>query len=209
MPQFFHSGNHASTHSYFSIIKTQGSIDDLIQTLYVNPTPQTIQHFKAINRHLGATVRPGRIAIVSPPNSLTCTQIEAEMQAFALHVDQKLQATDEQEAEISARYHVLLGNIAGYSTASYGMALNYFKQHKQQIEQLLTQIETLYVKTYNNQGGLKQADFLAQRRALFRQLDNTLDNMLGRGLIGPDIQPGNIKHSLGISTKSILHQWKQ
>jgi len=208
MPHFSSSTDN-SDQVYSHVITTHGSTDKLIGSLYVNPSPTTVQHFKAVNNHLGATVRPGRIAIVSPPDSLTCTLVEAEMQAYALRVDQQLHAVDAREAEIAARHHDLLSNIANHSGTGYGVAINYFKQHRKQIGSHLQRIEALYVNSYNTQGGLKQPDFLAQRRALFRQLDNTLDRMLGRGLIGPDIEPGSIKRSLGISTKSILHQWKR
>lgn len=208
MPQYI-SSTDTAYHAFFHIITIEGSTDQLIGSLYVNPSPGTVQHFKALNWHLGHSVSPGRIAIVSPPDSLTCTLIEADMQAFAMRVDQRLQAMEAREAEIAARNHGLLSNIAGHSGAGYGIAMNYFNQHRKQIESHLKRIETLYVKSYNTQGGLKHPEFLAQRRALFRELDNTLDRMVGRGLLGPDIAPGNIKRSLGISTKSILHDWRQ
>ncbi len=124
------SSTDSSDQVYTHLITINGSTDQLIGSLYINPSPATVQHFKSINHHLGPNVRPGRLAIVSPPDSFVCTLAEAELQAIALLVDQRLQAMDEEEAEIAARHHDLLSNIANRSGIGYGIAMNYFKRKR-------------------------------------------------------------------------------
>ncbi len=42
------------------------------------------------------------------------------------------------------------------------------------------------------------------RKLLFQQLDDVLKSMVGRARLGMDIGRGNLKRSLGLSTKSLL-----
>ncbi len=46
------------------------------------------------------------------------------------------------------------------------------------------------------------------RKLLFQQLDDVLKSMAGRARLGLDISRGNLKRSLGLSTKSLVHHLK-
>ncbi|NOX43615.1 MAG: hypothetical protein GXP19_07775 [Gammaproteobacteria bacterium] len=46
------------------------------------------------------------------------------------------------------------------------------------------------------------------RKNLFQKLDTVLKSMVGRARLGMDIDRGNLKRSLGLSTKSIVHHLK-
>ncbi|NOZ55141.1 MAG: hypothetical protein GXP08_18720 [Gammaproteobacteria bacterium] len=107
-----------------------------------------------------------------------------------------------------AEYYSLLANVANYSGIGYGVAMNYFKQHKTQLEHILNQIRKLHIDTYNKSGAFNTNDFFTHRKRLFQQLDGVMKTMVGRAHMGLDIERGNIKRSLGLSTKSLLYQFK-
>jgi len=191
---------------YHFVIKHQ-SVDALFSTLYDRPNELTKQHFIAVNNHLVKQVRPGQLVIITPPNAQQCTPFEADLQEAARHIDRQLAAQSAEEAIIMSKYYGLLANIANYSGAGYGVAVNYFRQHKTQVEHLLKAIEKLHVDTYRLQK-FSTDSFYRMRRNLFQQLDTALKSMVGRARLGMDIDRGNLKHSLGLSTKSIVHHLK-
>ena len=191
---------------YHFVIKPQ-SVDELFNTLYERPSELSKQHFIAINSHLDQQVRPGQMVIITPPDAQQCTPFEANLMDAARRIDQQLAAQSEEEAKVMAEYYGLLANVATYSGAGYGVAVNYFKQHKNQVEHILNSIEKLYVDTYNRRK-LSTEAFYRMRRNLFQQLDNVLKSMVGRARLGMDIERGKLKRSLGLSTKSLVHHLK-
>lgn len=193
---------------FFHFAIKRQSVDSLFNALYDKPTAATKEHFLVVNSHLGEQVRPGQMVIVTPPNAQQCTIYEADLSEAARRVDQKLEAQSEEEARVMAQYYDLLANAASYSGAGYGIAANFFKQHKNQVEHILKQIERLYVSNYNKYGRFNNEAFFRQRRRLFQQLDNVLKTMVGRARMGLNLERGNLKRSLGLSTKSLVHQLK-
>ena len=191
---------------YHFVIKHQ-SVDELFNTLYEHPGELTKQHFMHVNSHLEQRVRPGQMVIITPPDARQCTPFESDLMEAARLVDQQLAAQSAEDAKVMAEYYGLLANVANYSGAGYGVAVNYFKQHKSRVEKILNSIEKLYIETYNHRK-FSSEEFFRMRRNLFQQLDMVLKSMVGRARMGMDIDRGNIKRSLGLSTKSIVHQLK-
>ena len=58
-------------------------------------------------------------------------------------------------------------------------------------------------------GKFNTREFFRHRKRLFSRLDNVLKTMVGRGAMGLSIDRKNIKRSLGLNTKSLLHQLKK
>lgn len=127
---------------------------------------------------------------------------------MAVLVDEKLAKLSAEEARILAEHYQLLNHITSYGSAGHGATLVYFNHHIKNIEVILKQISDLYTRTYNSNGKLNGPKFYANRRALFLRLDNTLKTFIGHAKMGFDFDQGRIKNSLGLNTKSILHQWK-
>ena len=193
--------------AFHFVVKKQ-SLDTLINSLYNNPSELTKQHFLAVNSHLQQQVHPGQMVIITPPNSQQCMAYEAALSQAAQHIDKMLQAQSEEEARIMSEYYDLLAYAADKSGIGYGVAVNYLKHHHKQIESILKQIEKLYVDQYNKQGKFNSNVFLQQRRRLFQQMDSVLKTMIGRARFGIDFERGNLKRSLNLSTKSLIHQLK-
>jgi len=193
---------------HFHLVEKSSSIDALINRLYSSPSDLLKQHFKTFNQHLkNNQVRAGQIAFITPPDSQQCTQYDAEMSELAAYMDTQAAQMNEQEAEIISKRYELLGNIAQYGGVGYGAGLTYFAQYKKGIETVLSEIEQLYLNTYKQQKILNTAAFFSKRKILFMRLDNLLKSMAGNRLVG--IAPGNIKQSLGLSSKSVVHQLNQ
>ena len=192
---------------YHFVTKPQ-AVDELFNSLYERPSELTKQHFMAINAHLDQQVRPGQMVIITPPNAQQCTAFEADLTEVARRIDRQLETLSEEQANVVAENYGLLTNVATYSGAGYGIAVNYFKNHKSQVEYILNEIEKLHVKTYNRYGKFNTNTFFGHRKRLFQQLDTVLKTMVGRSRMGLNIDRSNIKQSLGLSTKSLVHQLK-
>ena len=194
---------------FYHFAQKNRSIDDLIRHLYISPSSTTIEHFKSINSHLkNGQVVVGQMVVVTPPGSLQCTSFESDLASAAMLVDQKLAELSAQEKQVMAEHYQMLNNIASYGGAGYGATLTYFSHHVKNVEATLRLISDLYVKTYNKNGGLNSSSFFQKRKLLFMRLDNTLETFVGHSKMGYTTDFTKTKHNLGLSTKSIVHQWK-
>lgn len=188
------------------VIKHQ-STDQLFNSLYDHPSEKIKRHFMEVNSHLGKQVRPGQMIILTPPDTQQCTPLEGELMEAARRVDRQLEALSEEEAKVISEHYALLANVANYSSAGYGIAMNYFKVHKDHVEHILKSIEKLYIETYNHRK-FSTEEFFRMRKNLFNQLDMTLKTMVGRGSAGLNFDRRDVKRSLGLSTKGLVHRLK-
>jgi len=194
---------------FYHFAKKNQSVDELIRNIYSSPSAETVQHFKVMNRHLkNNNVMVGQMVVVTPANSQQCTRYEADLAEAALLVDQKLATLSAEERRIMAEHYQLLNNIASYGGVGYGVTLTYFSHHVKNVEGILRQISDLYVKTYNSRGDLYSKKFFQHRRILFARLDTTLQSFVGHTRLGYSMDFLKMKNNLGLSSKSILHQWK-
>lgn len=195
---------------FFHFVNKDQSVDELIRSLYSQPSKATIDHFKVINGHLkGNYARTGQMVVITPADSQQCSFWEAELAEAAVKVDEKLAMLSKEEARIMAENYQLLSNITSAGNAGLGATLVYFKSHVKNIEGILRQISDLYVKTYNGTGALNSQHFFNQRKMLFAKLDSTLNTFIGHARMGFTFDQNRIKNSLGLNTKSIVHQWKR
>lgn len=170
------------------------SRNEILTFLYTNPSSATAEHFNAVNIHFkDGWVTPGQMVIVTPPEPSACSKWEAIMMAAAARVDEEIAAMSERARRDLARNYALISNAAGYSGTMYGWTGMYFDQKKRHVERVLKRIEALYSKTYNQTGSLNHSGFFTQRRALFLQLDQTINGMLERRLFGQDVNANRIK----------------
>ena len=184
------------------------SVDQIMRVIYNYPSEATRNHFLSVNSHLNSRIEPGQMVIITPPDASSCRRWEVAMQAAARSIDAELSAMAEQERKVLARNYALLSNVATYSSPMYGWANNYFAQRAGQVKRLLEQIDSLYISTYRNHGHLGTENFFSQRKLLLFQLDQAMNGMLKRELLGISESSVSLKSQLGISSKSTIHQWK-
>lgn len=192
----------------FFIADHDSSLLDTLYTVYEHPTQATEAHFRRVNSHLvNDTILTGQMVIITPEDPMQCTVWEQEMAAAAREVDAERERLTDKERQLLAKHYALIGNAASYSGTMYGWTSTYFDQKKLHVERILKRIEELYRTTYDKTGGLQGEQFFAQRRSLLLQVDTTINGMLERKLFGQDIHANRIKSQLGLSSKSIVHQW--
>lgn len=195
---------------FYHIAKQPQTVDALIHSLYRHPAPLTVDHFKAINSHLkDGRVQAGQLIIITPQNSQQCSRFEADMMEAAALVDKQLAALSGEERRILAENYQLLSNVASVGGVGYGTTLIYFAHHVKNLEGILKQIEQLYIQTYNKTSKLNSPKFYEMRKQLFTRLDMTMRTFVGHARMGFTLDHASIKNSLGLNTKSILHQWKR
>lgn len=193
----------------FFIADQHTRVEDVMRYLYSQPSPKTVQHFKSVNAHLkSGGVQPGQMVIVTPPDPGACMRWESVMMEAAAKVDEELARMSERERQTLARHYTLLSDAADHSGNLYGFANGHFAEKKKRVELILKNIDELYVRTYNRTGSLKGSDFFTQRRALFMQLDHTINGMMEQRAFGQNLSHAQLRTKLGLSSKSAVHQWK-
>jgi hypothetical protein len=192
---------------FFHIVETDTVISDMVNLFYVSPTELNRQHFRRVNSHLkGEIARTGQIVMVSPGDASQCTEAETVFHQAALEVDASLAAMSKEEAKILASRYDLIHSAASYSGLLLGISNNYWVKHTDQIKLVLKSIENNYVSTYNRTGKLNSQAFLQLRKMKFQELNQIFNRMFDMKKWG--LQNGNMKQVLGLSTKSILHNWR-
>ncbi len=194
----------------FFLADQPATISETIAKLYEQPNKATIDHFRGVNEHLtGGEIKAGQMIIVTPPNPQSCTKAEAAMQIAAESVDKQLAEMSEQERKQMAKRYGFLTNYANYTSVLYGASGNYYGVKVKRVESVLKSIDALYKNSHSSTGKRVNPHFFEQRRRYFLQLDQMMNGLVERQMFGPSAETANIKRKLGLSTKSVVHQWKQ
>ncbi|GGB21556.1 hypothetical protein [Agarivorans gilvus] len=193
----------------FHIVEELTSLDSLILKLYKAPSEATIQHFLSVNRHItGGIAQVGQVVLISPPNSTQCTLEEEFFYKEAMKIEKIRKNMSQEERKTVARYYQTLEDIARYNGLLLGNSNNVWNAHVSQVKLILKEIDYLYANDLNSNGKLKSPAFLAKRRQLFVRLDKALSRVM-QPKLGAGLVAGNLKSSLGLSTKSIVYQWQK
>ena len=194
----------------FYIADNDISVDQTIYSLYEQPDRKTIDHFKNVNEHLSkGQVKTGQMVIITPPDPVSCQRSESIMMEAAAVVDEELQTQTARERRILANRYAFINDYGEIAGTVLGQSSNYYKTKVKRVEGVLKSIERLYMDSYNSGGLQRNNRFYEQRRAYFVQLNSALNGLVAREMFGPNAQSTKIKKSLGLSTRSIVHQWNQ
>ncbi|MBL4608567.1 MAG: hypothetical protein JKY01_12170 [Pseudomonadales bacterium] len=189
------------------IVEKQMPVDQLIMIMYNSPSETTYKHFKMVNSHIqNGIVKVGQVVLLSPEDTQECTIEEAEFLKVAKSVDNTLSELAISEKELLVSRYELLSNVASYNGLLLGVSNTTWKAHTKQVETILKDIERTYVTSFKTNGNLSNQGFFTQRKMHFARLDTALSRFaqptLGGGLVS-----GDIRSNLGLSSKSIAHQW--
>jgi hypothetical protein len=198
-----------SQNQVIHIVEKAMSTDQLIMIMYNSPDQIVYDHFKMVNSHLkNNQVQVGQVVLLSPADSKECTIEETEFLKAAKLVDQTLLKLNKQEREILAAHYDFLSKAASYSGLLLGVNNTAWKAHTDQVTLILKNIEQSYVSSYNSTGNLNNRAFFAQRKMHFQRLDSAL-RRFGQPEIGGKLVSGDIRNNLGLSSKSIVHNWSK
>ncbi|KKN28960.1 hypothetical protein LCGC14_0849060, partial [marine sediment metagenome] len=190
----------------FHVVREPTSKNALLQSLYgdVSAKPDS---FDRLNPNIGDQVMPGEMIILGDPNGMECTQEEADLMQVASQVSQKVRALDAKEAQFLTDHYDLLETMTANSAIGMGAGATMISRQIKGIESTLRDLEALHQTTYSKHGHLNSPDFFAKRKQLFKKLDFALGNIARKGM-SLDDNP-KLKSALGLSSKSIVHSWKQ
>lgn len=167
--------------------------------------------FDRNNEHLAKTVLPGEIVVVSSmPRTNEDREQLSKLKAEARLASEGIQQLTPEEATTVKRHlevfdYVSAEGIASTQSAALGVLSASIGQRLGEVEKILGNINTAYVNELGKSGSSSRLSpaFYAQRQQLFGQLDNAANRLTMSRL---NIRQYNkIKHTLGLSTKSVLH----
>ncbi len=168
--------------------------------------------FERNNAHLGATVLPGEIVIVSNmPKSTADRERLNSLREQARLASEGIQQLTVEEATTLKRHieilespSVIEGVVATQGTA-LGVVSATAGRRLSDLKSVLKEINSTYLDELSRSGGTSRFSqvFYERRSGLFKRLDNAAERLtMSRLSIR---QYHGIKNTLGLSTKSILH----
>jgi hypothetical protein len=191
------------------IVEKQMPVDQLIMIMYNSPSENTYKHFKMVNSHIkNGIAQVGQIVLLSPENSQECTIEESEFLDIAKKVDLTLLKLSNSEKELLAKRYEFFSNVASYNGLLIGLSNTAWNAHAAQVKSILKDLERTYVTSFKSNGNLNNRNFFIQRKIQFTRLDAALSRF-GQPSLGGSLVSGDIRKNLGLSSKSIIHQWNK
>ncbi|MBU2872007.1 hypothetical protein [Colwellia sp. E2M01] len=191
------------------IVEKQMLVDQLIMIMYNSPSENTYKHFKMVNSHIkNGIVQVGQVVLLSPADAQECTIEEAEFLNVAKAVDLTLLKLSNSEKQLLVNRYEFFSNVASYNGLLIGVSNTAWNAHTAQVKSILKDIERTYVTSYKSSGNLHNKNFFTQRKIQFARLDAALSRF-GQPSLGGKLVAGDIRSNLGLSSKSIIHQWNK
>ncbi|MEH6825853.1 MAG: hypothetical protein V7629_18315 [Motiliproteus sp.] len=195
-----------SPEAAFHVVREPISRTALVAQLYgdIGAKPD---HFDRLNPGLGGHILPGEMIVLGDPEGLSCTRQESDLMQVAEQVNSQVRALDEGEAQFITKHYDLLNMMTSNTQAGLGVGAVMIERQISGIESTLRNIEQLHQDSYRTYGHLNDTEFFNKRQALLKQLDFGLGSVAREGMSLND-NP-KLKRALGVSTKSLVHNWKQ
>jgi len=185
-------------------VQQAGTLDLQARLLFNNPNSEAARYFMHLNRDM-RWVKPGQILIVADPaNQNQVYQLNHIIMAKQ-KVNAALATTDENVAAFLNKNYQHIAALTSLGEKVVGTAGEAGERYFHQIESILVKIEQTYQNQFRTQGTLIGQQFYTERNALFVQLKPLLKG-IGRLSLNID-RYDSIKRALGLSTRSIIHEW--
>lgn len=188
----------------YCVVQQAGTLDLQARLLFNNPNSEAARYFMHLNRDM-RWVKPGQILIVADPaNQNQVYQLNHIIMAKQ-KVNAALATTDENVAAFLNKNYQHIAALTSLGEKVVGTAGEAGERYFHQIESILVKIEQTYQNQFRTQGTLIGQQFYTERNALFVQLKPLLKG-IGRLSLNID-RYDSIKRALGLSTRSIIHEW--
>lgn len=169
--------------------------------------------FERNNEHLQDMVLPGEIVILAnSPKTLAEKDRLTLLKTQAIAASEGIQKLTSEEATTIRRHFALLDTIAAQDlstpSAAFGIISTIIAKRLNDLNSVLGEINTLHVAYAGSSKGSRNLppEFYVQRQILFGQLDDALNKLTLTSVKIPE--SAKLKHRLGLSTKSIIHNWR-
>ncbi|STQ61297.1 hypothetical protein [Pseudescherichia vulneris] len=188
----------------YCVVQQAGTLDLQARLLFNNPNSEAARYFMHLNRDM-RWVKPGQILIVADPaNQNQVYQLNHIIMAKQ-KVNAALATTDDNVAAFLNKHYQHIAALTSLGEKVVGTAGEAGERYFRQIESILVKIEQTYQNQFRTQGTLIGQQFYTERNALFVQLKPLLKG-IGRLSLNID-RYDSIKRALGLSTRSIIHEW--
>lgn len=188
----------------FYIVMKSTTGEQLKAALFAAQDPAVMNTFEALNPNLG-NINAGTMIVLSDPNNLHCTREEAILMQAAAKTNDAIKELSPEEADFMVKHREEFESFFAHASTSIGMGEAMFAKNLDDVKQLMKDIEALHVRTFEASGGLRTAEFFAERKRLLAQLNTNLTALTRKSIGFPD-HP-NLKSALGISSRSLVHRW--
>ena len=188
----------------FYVVPKSTTGEKLKAALFSVQNPTVMSKFEALNPNLG-NINAGTMIVLSDPNNLQCTREEAMLMEVAAKANAVIKEMTPEEAEFMVRHREEIETFLARGATAIGVGEAIFSKHLDDVQRLMKDIEALHVRTFQATGGLKSAEFFAERKRLLAQLNTNLTALTRKSIGLPD-HP-NLKSALGISSRSLVHRW--
>ena len=188
----------------FYVVPKSTTGEKLKAALFSVQNPTVMSKFDALNPNIGK-INAGTMIVLSDPNNLQCTREEAMLMEVAAKANAVIKEMTPEEAEFMVRHREEIETFLARGATAIGVGEAIFSKHLDDVQRLMKDIEALHVRTFQATGGLKSAEFFAERKRLLAQLNTNLTALTRKSIGLPD-HP-NLKSALGISSRSLVHRW--
>lgn len=197
----------------FCILPYEATPSSFENLFFINPPDGTRELYHKLNPDMKK--QPGSILLVVDPEKQDQQQIESLLKARD-RIDKALAPLTLPEARVlhenRASVDIFSSQLYSDALGQSGDILGYIKDtgggYYEEINKTLNEIQKLYKKTYSsNSGRISGEEFFGQRERLFMKLDGILNRFSKERLNLKQYE--DIKQTLGLSTKSIMHKWDQ
>jgi hypothetical protein len=162
----------------------------------LNPTYQ--QGFKA-----------GEIFIIGDPrNGHACTRQEMHAMSAAELAREALAELTPEEANFMMRHQAEIAGLLSDVSLAMGVSEAMMAKSLDELGTTLRNIEKLHQQQFSKHGHLRSAEFFAERKELFRQLNAKLRV----SYLNKRMELGSydtLRRGLGISSRSLVHHWSK
>lgn len=187
----------------FYIVPKSTTVEQLEAQLFTSRNPAVIAKFRALNPGLDQ-VKAGQLIVLSDPENPRCTREEALLMETARRVNKALADLSPEEADFMMRHRDEIESFLTHGATAVGVGTAVFAKNLADVKFLLQEIEALHTHTFEHHGHLRSAEFFADRKRLFTQLDTQLTSLTKKSIGFPD-HP-KLKTALGISSRSLVHR---
>lgn len=117
----------------------------------------------------------------------------------AQKVNEALAPMSDAEADFMALHHGEIESFLTNGSTSVGIGAAMFGQHLGSLKSNMVELEQLHQRTFDKHGKLQGADFLAERKRLMGQIDNSLGPLVRRARAFPIIRSSRVRWGFPIA----------
>lgn len=193
----------------FYIVPQSVSTYDFYHGLFDNMPVSALTKFSALNPGLEDIVKAGTLIVLSDPNNTSCTYAESQLMQAAHQVKAALAPLTPDEADFMHRHAAEIVSFTGQTSTWLGVSAAVMEKHLAQMAKTLKDVEELHQNSFLKHGHLNSPEFFTQRKALLNQLDAHLLKSTRLRSLTTMSDHHKLKNALGISSRSLVHHWKE